>query len=468
MPDKIMFNSIYYNNRSNTIHLWETVNDKLIKSKYKDYPYTFYIKSKSKTKYKDIYGNYMEKRQVSSRKEAPNIPPMNLAEADLQPEVKFLHDRYENVKLTPEYKNFSVLYYDIETEFDGSLQDQYGYPINSISAYFSKSKNFYVFGNKEISKPLNKDLYSENIEINNLTYFYIKDEKDMIERFISISKKENTQAITGWNTTFFDNKYVMERLNRLGSDKSFSPLNNKFDKNRNGDYVFPLITDLDYMILYKNVFMKHINLDNYKLNSVAEHTLGKGKVKYDGQLKNLWINDWDKFIHYNIFDTLLVVEMETKLKFIDQVLMKLSESIMPYKTIYSTIADHLGMVLKLIHKDNVVLNNRQEINTNSVDEFGNKALDLPGGFTYAKKGIHSYLSSFDFESLYPSIIRKYNIGVTTLIKNPQKDNFIRLTVKNGKSIDIRYGTEIEIKRENKIIKIKVEDIKKTDLILIGD
>jgi len=466
MTKEVMFNSVFYNSNSNTIHLWETINGKLIKSKYKDYPYVYYIKSSTPTKYKNIYGNYVTKRECAKRYDVPKLNNSDLCEADIAPSIKFLHDRYDNIELKPKYDNFSVLFYDIETEFDGSLSDEYGYPINSISAYFNKSKNFYVFGNKELSEPLQKELYNQDIEINELTYYYIKDEKKMLETFIKITKKENTQAITGWNTSFFDNKQITERLKRLGSSMTFSPLN-KFTAKKSGEYTFPLISDLDYLSLYKKVFMKHINLDNYKLNTIAEKTLGKGKVKYEGQLKNLSKTDWDKFIHYNIFDTLLVVEMESKLKFIEQTLIKLSESIMPYDSIYSTIADHLGMVLKLIHKDNIVLNNRNIIDHDSVDEYGNAAMTLPGGFTMATKGHHQYLCSFDFESLYPSIIRKYNIGVTTLVKNPKIFDFIRITTKKGK-IELPFNTKIDIKRDNKEIKIKVQELKETDIILIGE
>jgi len=45
--------------------------------------------------------------------------------------------------------------------------------------------------------------------------------------------------------------------------------------------------------------------------------LGRGKVEYEGSLDDLFEDDLEKFIEYNITDVELVVSMDIKLQFIE-------------------------------------------------------------------------------------------------------------------------------------------------------
>jgi len=50
---------------------------------------------------------------------------------------------------------------------------------------------------------------------------------------------------------------------------------------------------------------------------LRQKELGRGKVEYEGSLDDLFENDLEKFIEYNIVDVELVVAMDTKLQFIE-------------------------------------------------------------------------------------------------------------------------------------------------------
>ena len=76
------------------------------------------------------------------------------------------------------------------------------------------------------------------------------------------------------------------------------------------------VSYLDYLALYKT--LTYSELDNYRLDSIAQKELGKGKIEYDGNLDILFKDDIEKFIgKYNLVDVELVVDMDKKLQFID-------------------------------------------------------------------------------------------------------------------------------------------------------
>ena len=55
----------------------------------------------------------------------------------------------------------------------------------------------------------------------------------------------------------------------------------------------------------------------FRSYTVAQIELGRGKIEYQGNLDQLFRDDIDKFIEYNLVDVELVVDFDKKLQFID-------------------------------------------------------------------------------------------------------------------------------------------------------
>ena len=72
---------------------------------------------------------------------------------------------------------------------------------------------------------------------------------------------------------------------------------------------------MDYMQLYRK-YTYH-EMHSYSLDAIGEYELGETKVAYTGTLDQLYNNDFEKFIAYNRQDTLLLGNLDKKLKFID-------------------------------------------------------------------------------------------------------------------------------------------------------
>ena len=87
------------------------------------------------------------------------------------------------------------------------------------------------------------------------------------------------------------------------------------------------------------------------------------------------------------------------------------QSLIPFDKIYSSIAIITGYITKYLHKQNKVLQDRQK---HLVHE------EFSGAYVFANDGYHENLISFDVESLYPTIIRMFNISPETLITDEQQ------------------------------------------------
>ena len=115
--DSLSFASIEYNYKSNKIHLWEYYGGERVKVE-EDFINEYYVQCNAgEASHKDIYGTPMKKKVGGRKQDIDTLKQSGLkvAESDLPPEMKFLHQRYGNVKnLKPEYKEYNVCFIDIE------------------------------------------------------------------------------------------------------------------------------------------------------------------------------------------------------------------------------------------------------------------------------------------------------------------------------------------------------------------
>ena len=56
---------------------------------------------------------------------------------------------------------------------------------------------------------------------------------------------------------------------------------------------------------------------SYRLDEIGEFEVGEKKVEYEGTLNDLYENDIDKFVQYNLQDVKLVKRIDDKLNFIE-------------------------------------------------------------------------------------------------------------------------------------------------------
>jgi hypothetical protein len=72
---------------------------------------------------------------------------------------------------------------------------------------------------------------------------------------------------------------------------------------------------LDYLDLYRK--FTYTQQSSYRLDYIGQLEVKIGKVKYDGSLDDLYKDDIDRFIEYNLNDVKIVKALDDKLKLID-------------------------------------------------------------------------------------------------------------------------------------------------------
>ena len=320
------------------------------------------------------------------------------------------------------YNEPKIYYMDIETE----IVD--GFPEASEAASRVLA-NSIVVDNKGLMtglKPLSKqdvqdieDWVNEYFKKFNpnfkLKYTQYQDEKQLMSAlFYDLIPR--MPVITGWNVVGYDWLYLINRARILGIDPNVSSPTGKMVKPWDSKNKCPKEEELplhrivvDYMDLYKKWDQKIKIKESDKLDFVAEQLLGLKKIEYDGGLMDLYHNDFKKYMYYNIVDVILVKYIHDVTKYIDIMFAISTLSGICVTDAFSTIRTTEGILRKPFRsKRNIYLikNSEEYVDTdNEIDE------ELLGGFVkFPILGMTAWSSVKDFSSLYPTVMRQFNIA----------------------------------------------------------
>ena len=326
-------------------------------------------------------------------------------------------------------KDIKIMFFDIEVYSDnigGKFPESHEAlcPIVSISFYDSKSKKYVVLGyprypGKDDTQVWAKHRSSipKNIEggqdvLDNLSYIECQNEEDLINKFIVALNTFKPDILSGWNSGKFDVVYMYTRMKNLGMDPArLSPwkkariraYRGKFDM----EYSVTLdgISNIDYMDLY---IKRNETLPTYKLDYVAKKEKVGAKISYRGSLNELYETDYQKFIDYNIVDTVILKKIEEKRNLFDSIYG------IAYRT-KSTFEDAFGTVKVW---ENIIADELWKINKRPPARRPPKyeGESIPGGYVKVPQPKrYGWSESFDYNSLYPKLCEMFNISPETLV-----------------------------------------------------
>ena len=303
----------------------------------------------------------------------------------------------------------SVVSIDIEVAADEGFPDIYraDKPVTAISV--RKNGKSVVLGcGKYTSK--SKDV----------TYVECVDEKNLLGIFLNLMNHPDwtPDVITGWNVEGFDIPYLYNRINNLlGSEsvKKLSPWRiveeREIVRGKSGTshkvYEIAGVTTLDYLELYKK--FSFTNQESYRLDHIANIELGERKLDYSeyDSLLELYKQDYEKFIDYNLHDVVLVDRLEDKLGLIKQV----------FAIAYDAKVNYMD-TMTTVRPWDIIIHNYLMSKMTVIPLAEKKSLDSPlvGGYVKDPKiGMHKWVVSFDLNSLYPHLIMQYNISPETYV-----------------------------------------------------
>ncbi len=248
-----------------------------------------------------------------------------------------------------------------------------------------------------------------------LKYYKCKNERDLLLTFLTVWEKLAPDIVTGWNINGFDLPYMVNRFNKVvGEDNTerLSPwkiINTRdviFMGRTQTFYEFKGISTLDYLELYKKY--SYQMQESYRLDHIAFVVLGERKLdysEYDG-LIGLYRNNYQKFIEYNIKDVHLVDRLEEQLAYISLVAAVAYDAKVNFVDAFTSVKLWDVIIHNyLLDRDIVVPLLRVK----------DRERQIAGGYVKnPQNGMHEWVVSFDFTSLYPMIIQMYNISPETL------------------------------------------------------
>ncbi len=312
---------------------------------------------------------------------------------------------YEEPALKPAefVPDLKILSIDIETDFKTSK-------ILCMSLYTDKFKKVILISDKQFENTIS-----------------VKTEKDLLEEFKKFVKVIDPDIITGWNVIEFDFSVLRDRFRAykipmiLGRTDWDCRLNIQQSFFMTSRAEFPGRMVLDGITLLKDAF---IRLDDYKLNTAASTFLGKEKlIQGEGrheEILELYKKDQQKLIDYNLLDSKLVYDILKKTEVVKLSIKRSLLTGMNLDRVGASIASLDFVYLSEAKKHKLV---------STTSGYVEREERIKGGFVMeSKPGIYDYILVLDFKSLYPSIIRTFNIDPYAFV--PKKD------VKNFKKKDL--------------------------------
>jgi DNA polymerase II len=359
-------------------------------------------------------------------------------EADIKPHMRFIIDNnllgsinlegdyessekldriYQNPEITPSdyIPKLKIASIDIETDMN----------LNSLFCIGIYSENY------------KKNFMVTNKKLTNVAS--CNSEADCLEKFKSALISLDPDIITGWNVIDFDLKYLQSLFAKnkipfdLGRSNNSVKIRIESGFFRSSKVEIPGRQVLDGLNLIRDPFIKeapsikNAKFESYSLEDVAQKILGKGKIlkgksRHD-EISLLYKKNQQKLADYNIQDCKLAYEILEKTKTLDLAIERSQLTGLPLDKLSASIASFDSLYIRLARSHNLV---------SPSTHYNKKEERITGGYVKeAIPGIYHNVLVLDFKSLYPSIIKTFNIDPSSFsnkkipnsIESPNKAYF---------------------------------------------
>lgn len=288
-------------------------------------------------------------------------------------------------------------------------------------------------------------------------------EFDMIYTFMA-KLMHKMPLISGWNWFGYDWPYLLSRAKRLGIDpKICSPSGVLLTKQQ-----IPMHgLMVDYMEIYKKWDRVIKVRESNSLEYVAQTACGVGKVKYTGNLKTLYDDDFESYVFYNAVDSCLLEYIDKKLNTLSTFFkVALVTGVEINRALSPVWTTEVLMLREFLSRKKVIL---YEQKNEESRKFEGAVVKNP------IKGLHEWISLYDFASLYPNAMIQFGISPEIYIgknlENPPEGSWKTASgayfkKQDGQEPVLRkvlkslYALRFETKGKYKECEIKIEELNK--------
>lgn len=379
-----------------------------------EYRPTLYVPSTKKTNYKTLDGKYVAPIQPGSIKDTRNfIEKYKDIEGfeyygNANATYQCISDLFPEENVEFDINQIRLYIIDIETTAEqGSIDaKQANEEILLITIQDYKTKLVFTWG----SRP-----FTEIVE--NHIYYECKNEADLLSRFLDFWENNYPDVVSGYNCTLFDIPYIIHRIVKNFGEDEVKRLSiwkritsRTYESNGREELEYNLfgISVLDYLQLFKK--FAFINVENYRLNTVAEEVLNEKKLEHEQYetFRDFYTQDFNLFVKYNIQDCKLISRFEKKLCLIQLAFTLAYQAKVNLEDVYYQGRMWDGIIYNFLKSENIVIPSKKKTEERT-EKFKGAFVKEP------QIGKFKWVCSFDLASLYPSLIRTYNISPETLV-----------------------------------------------------
>lgn len=436
-------------------------------------PYFYYETVSKRYDAVSLYGTKLRKvigtSELDRRKKIEDLNEQKIYE-NISPYQQFLVDRFWQVNEDTDFSKFplKIWFFDIETYSPDEFPkpEEASHMINVITIYDTEKETYYTWGIQPYTP-----------KTDDVIYYHCRNETELLQKFLDHYCNDRPDILSGWNSELFDIPYVINRVrNILGEDATrlFSPVHDEIMKpiyqriyrgnfgKQATKYVVEGVSMLDYLDVYKTFSMGM--RDSYKLDNIAHIELGEKKVDIgETNLATLSLENWDKFVDYNIHDVRLLVRLDEKLMYMKLARMLSYVGLTPFNAALGTISTVNGRA---------IVEARKQDPPRVIPTFikgDDRTEKYEGAYVgEPQRGFQKNIISFDANSLYPSVMVTLNLSPETKVGSiigTDKDKVYVKTV-NDKHIEMTYKdfrkwcdvNEIAITRAKKLFSQKTKGI----------
>lgn len=388
---------------------------------------------------------------------------------------------YENIKKSKGNQEFwkqnpYILSFDLECYKDSKrtgmpdpeLPDNYIFFASMIfqRLHDSSTKKTYQL----VLGKITDDLYKQT-KVNKL--IECDTEKLLLQKFFEIIEKEKPQLITGYNTNNWDWNYINIRMKKykiswsekIGVYKKIKPKfsDKTWDSNSFGHNTvkYPKIPGIIVFDIFRYYKINKPNLQKHSLGFVSQYFLGRTKLPMSQDRMVLAYEDYSRrndstelneVAYYNLEDSQLVLDLIVEMNIFQEIR---NQSVL----MQTTIEDLFNKGMQTRGFSEIYQETKKKDYVMNRPSF--EGIKIKGGFVLEpKKGIHENVVKLDLASLYPNILKKYNICYSTYINSE-----VELKKLNEKDYwNLYYEDEDDNKISVKFVKEKILNGVTTELI----
>lgn len=418
----------YYKQYGNTIFLRYKKGRETITTEFKEYrPRLYTPTDKPNTDFTSIYGTPLHEMRFDDIKSAKEFCKQYEGVDNFRIEGNSRFDNQFVIELlggqTPNYIAADIKGHVIDIEVD--VADGEGFPepdvaewpINAITTYITSEAKFVTFALKSSAQAIwYKERSPQYLKDMDIEFVHCDTEHELLTSYLEFLAEDGHPDFTsGWNSELFDMPYLVTRMKSVVGAKMMrmlSPYGKVMEKMKTDGFGKPKlkveiigVPHLDYMELYK----KHIFTprESYKLNFIAEAEVHEKKIDYKGSLHQLYLDDFQTFMNYNIHDVNLIRLLEAKLGLFQVTFALAYYTLANYEDTLGTVKIWEELAAKHLFTVKQVPLFRKE---KGIER------DYEGAFVHpVAVGKHGWTFSIDLNSLYPHNEIQYNIGLETSV-----------------------------------------------------